>query len=142
MWLLPPYCNLQYYDTSFIARHHCPAEQQVCHPRFPSSASGRAFAVACLIVRTCLGTISTSFIIASGRALALALLVVWTVGTVLLITFRHTFTFAFLIGGARLGAGCASLLTTFYHASVVAFPDTVVLRKSCRKGKYEQHCCQ
>ena len=36
MWLMPPYCNLQYYDTSFIARHHCPAEQQVCRPRFPS----------------------------------------------------------------------------------------------------------
>ena len=109
---------------------------------FHLAASGRTLAVACLIVRTCLGTISTSFIIASGRALALALLVVWTVGTVLLITFRRTFTFAFLIGGARLGAGCASLLTTFYHASVVAFSDTVVLRKSCRKGKYEQHCCQ
>ena len=99
---------------------------------FHLAASGRTLAVACLIVRTCLGTISTSFIIASCRALALALLVVWTVGTVLLITFRRTFTFAFLIGGARLGAGCAS----------VAFPDTVVLRKSCRKGKYEQHCCQ
>lgn len=109
---------------------------------FHLAASGRTLAVACLIVRTCLGTISTSFIIASGRALALALLVVWTVGTVLLITFRRTFTFAFLIGGAHLGAGCTSLLTTFYHASVVAFPDTVVLRKSCRKGKYEQHCCQ
>lgn len=36
MWLLPPYCNLQYYDTSIIARHHCPAEQQVCHPLLPS----------------------------------------------------------------------------------------------------------
>ena len=96
---------------------------------FHLAASGRTLAVACLIVRTCLGTISTS-------------LVVWTVGTVLLITCRRTFTFAFRIGGARLGAGCASLLTTFYHASVVAFPDTVVLRKSCRKGKYEQHCCQ
>lgn len=109
---------------------------------FHLAATGIALAIALLLVRTRIGTIRARFLIAFGRALALTFLVVGTVGTVLLITFRRTFTFAFLIGGARLGAGCTSLLTTFYHASVVAFPATVVLRKSCRKGKYEQHCCQ